>query len=1110
MVKFYRKHYSLCYKCMRITTLLIGIQACFATMLLAGTTNAQNINLDVQQAGIKQVFLSIEKQANVTFVYNEKTIQGLQPLKLKAVNKPLSEVLINISQQIPLQFKQSGSVIGVSRLLDKVIQKSQESNNGSNINPPRKVSGIVTDDHGSFLPGVTVREIPLGIAVSTDKDGKFVIPVYSQNATLVFSYIGFETKEIAIGDQSFLSVSLVPSKSKLDEVQVIAYGTTTQRLSTGAIGKVGSADIDKQTVSNPLEALEGRIPGMVVTQNSGIPGSAVNITIRGRSSIENTSQPLYLIDGVPFNANSLDEINGSYGLGPGYGITGQSPFNSISPQDIESVEVLKDADATAIYGSRGANGVILITTKKGIVGKTQVNGNFAAGAGVVTRSMDYLNTAQYLAMRREAFKNDGATPDASSAPDLTVWDNTRYTDWKKLLIGGTAQVLNADANITGGNDQTQFLVGTNYHRETTVFPGNYGDDRANVHFNLTHNSSNKRFYLMLSAIYSNDKNNLLSNDLTSYINTVPNAPAPYNSNGQLNWSEGGVYYNNPLGYTQQPYSAVTDNLVSNAVLKYTVIPGLDIKTNLGYTNTNLQQKVLLPQSSLNPSTNPVSSAMFGNNTSKTWIIEPQLEYKLKVQKNTFTTLLGSSWQQDLINGNKINATNFSSDLLINSPAAAGSVTATTNYNQYRYESVFGRITYNYDNEYILNVTGRRDGSTRFGPNRQFANFGSAGLAWIFTEEEWFKKNVSFLSFGKIRGSYGITGNDKIGDYNYLDTYVSTSSPYQGTSGLRPSSLSNPNYAWEINTKLEAALDLGFLRDRILISADYFRNRSSNELVQYTLPNQTGFSSVLENFPAVVQNSGFEISINSVNVKSNKFSWSSSFNISIEKNKLVSFPGISTSSYANTYVVGYPLNVKKLLVSEGVDPQTGIYQFNGTNIPADQVSLQNVDPKFYGGLNNSISYKGFQLDFFFQFVKQNALNYYGGANSAINSPGTMSNQPTIVLNRWQNPGDHTAIQKFSQQAISDGTAGLAYYYYIYYSDGIVSDASFIRLKNASLSYSLPSLLAQKIKAQKVRVYVQGQNLLTITKYKGNDPESGSVSGDYLPPLRVLTAGIQFTY
>lgn len=1070
---------------MRINLVIFFIA--IAIFKVTASVNAQNISLKFQNAPIEKVFSAIEKQSSYIFWYDKSLLKNTSKVNLKITNGNLKEALDQCFKDQPLEYEIVDNTIVVKK------KEKQQKKIGIDFFNALNISGKILDENGQPLPGAAIKVKGTALAATSDNIGNFSMPNAPDNSVLVISYLGYETKEITA--TSTMTISLSRSTSKLDEVQVMAYGTTTQRLSTSSISKVSSAEIEKQPVSNPLAALIGRVPGLIVTQNSGLPGSNFTVQIRGRTSIANSSDPLYLIDGVPFNAATLDKINS------------QSPLNSINPLDIESIEVLKDADATAIYGSRGANGVILITTKKGKAGKTQISANAYSGAGEVTRTMDYLNTEQYLEMRREAFKNDGITPTAANAPDLLVWDNNRYTDWRNLLIGGTARTTDMQVNLSGGSENTQFLIGTNYHRETTVYPGDMSDTKGNVHFNLTHRSIDNKFNASLSASYNNDNNNLIAVDLTSVMNLTPNSPNPFDENGNLNWQENGVSFKNPLAYLLQPLKNRTDNLISNAFLKYTLVPDLNISTNLGFTNTYLKQTQLRPKSSFDPNGIETSSAIFANNNAKTWIIEPQAEYTKRIGDHKLNFLLGATWQQDGLDGQRINATNFSSDALMESPAAAASLATTFNYSKYRYQAFFSRINYNYKDRYILNLTGRRDGSSRFGPGKQFANFGAVGAAWIFTQEDWLKDNFKVLSFGKIRGSYGITGNDKIGDYKYLDTYYLTSSPYQGSAGLIPGALSNPNYAWEENKKFELAMDLGFFKDRILLNSSYYRNRSGNQLVAYALPSQTGFSSIFQNFPALVQNSGWEFSLSTINIKSVKFNWTSNINISFAQNELLEFPGLETSTYATQYVIGYPLNIQRSLQYLGVDPQTGIYQFSSTNITSDRNYINDLTPKFYGGVQNTLIYKGFQLDFFFQFAKQKGANFLAVVTGT--APGNMVNQPVYMIDRWQNVNDQAKVQKFTTLGTS-GAAGQANQLYTTYSDARFSDASFIRLKNVNISYSLPKEVLSKIKVSNLRLFLQGQNLFTITNYLGNDPESGSVSNNYLPPLRVLTAGLQLTY
>jgi len=871
MVKIYR--HSLCYTVMRITTLLIGIQACFTAVLLAGTiTDAQTINLDVQQASVKQVFVNIEKQANVTFVYNEKTIQGLDNISLKANNKPLAEVLKSISEQVPLLFKQAGAVIGVSKLDLKSQPKELipgQRNSLDSFPPPLKISGKITNENGEPLAGVSVR-LSQDKATVSDINGVFSIMVPNEKSQLIFSYVGYKTQGIIVGTQETLIIVMSLDLSNLDEVQIIAYGTTTQRLNTGNTSKVTAETIEQQPVSNPLEALEGQVAGLDIVQKNGMAGGGVTVRIRGQNSIAAGNDPLYIIDGVPYFSETPSTSN------LGAVLNGSSPLNFINPSDIESIEILKDADATAIYGSRGANGVILITTKRGKVGKTNLNVNLYGGVSDVTRMMDLLNTQQYLQMRHEAFKNDGKTPGASDYDINGTWDTTRYTNWEKLMIGNTGHTEDAQLSLSGGDTNTQFLLGGGYHKETSVFPGNLADQKGSVHFNVAHTSDNKKLKINFSGSYLSDQNNLIQSDLTSTaLKLAPDSPAPYDANGNLNWAGG--TFQNPLSVLLLTYQMSTANLISNGVLSYQVIKGLQIKTSLGFNSIQINEQTESPASSINPAFGVTTgSASFASTSVNSWIIEPQAVYEKTLGHGKLNTLIGTTFEQSITNGQRYNGSGYTNSNLLGTISGAATITSSTpNYIQYRYDAVFARINYDWDEKYIIDLTGRRDGSSRFGPGKQFANFGALGGAWIFSNEKTIKDVLPFLSYGKLRASYGITGNDQIADYGYINTYGSTTYPYGGTSGLVPTKLLNPDYSWEINKKFELGFELGFLKDHILLTASYYNNRSSNELVGYALPSITGFTSIQYNLPATVQNTGLEFDIKTNNVNSGVFKWTTS-------------------------------------------------------------------------------------------------------------------------------------------------------------------------------------------------------------------------------------------
>lgn len=419
---------------------------------------------------------------------------------------------------------------------------------------------------------------------------------------------------------------------------------------------------------------------------------------------------------------------------------------------------------------------------------------------------------------------------------------------------------------------------------------------------------------------------------------------------------------------------------------------------------------------------------------------------------------------------------------------------------YKYQAFFGRINFNYQQKYIANLTARRDGSSRFGPGKQFANFGALGFAWLFSNEK-FLQNSRYLSFGKIRGSYGTTGNDQIGDYQFFDTYSVNGVLYNGISGLSPTRLFNSDFGWETNKKLEAALELGFFKDRIFTSVEWYQNKSSNQLVGIPLPGTTGFSSMQANLDAVVQNRGFEFTVRTVNFNSGNFNWTTSFNLTVAKNKLLSFPNLASSTYSQQYRVGQPLNIQLLYKFNGVNPQTGIYQFEDLNkdglltAAEDRQIIADLNPKFYGGLQNRLAYKGVSLDFLFQFVSKDSKAY------SMSSAGTMSNKHVRLLDSWSSQGDTGPYQIYTAGFNSSAVTANSLFNQ---STASITDASFIRLKNIALSYKLPLSLNDS----QCTIMLQGQNLLTFTRYDDGDPEFTTYG--YLPPLKVITAGIQLTF
>lgn len=962
----------------------------------------------------------------------------------------------------------------------------------------KTVTGTVKD-HNHLLSGVVVTEEGTQNSVRTDANGYYSLTLQHDDAKLIFEQLDFPIREEEVLNRSVINVSFIKEDGiQLKDVVINAgYYNVKDKERTGSIARVTAKEIENQPVNSVLDALQGRVPGLEITPTSGTPGGGYTIRVRGQNSIAAGNNPLFIVDGVPFDTNSMGDNATSGGI---LMYSSINPLNYIDPQSIESIEVLKDADATAIYGSRGANGVLLITTKKGKAKKTSISIDASTTVINATKLPKLLTTEQHLEIRKKAFANDGVTTYPTTAYDINgTWDQTRYTDWQKLLIGNTAFNHNIRTSINGGNEQTNFMIGANVMKETSVFYGDYAYNKLSFFSTLNHKTANNKLKLQWTTNYGQDKNYLPTQDLTRIARTlVPNAPRLFNEDGSLNWENN--TWTNPLAALNASYRNNTRNLNTNLNTSYQLMDNIVLRSNVGYNRSDLDDSQLNPHTIRNPAfgaTSLQSSNMTKNSGQhEGWLIEPQLDANFNLTASSkLSVLIGGTLNSQTTTKLVILADGFTDNKLINVLSAAKDVMIYKDTEeQYKYAALYGRVNYNLHEKYFFNLTGRRDGSSRFGPNHRFSNFGAVGAAWMFSKES-FLRDVSWLSFGKLRGSYGVTGNDQIGDYQYLNTYNISQNGYDGNILLTTARLYNPDFSWEKNKKLEFALETAFLKNRINLTLNYYQNRSNNQLVGYSLPAITGFTSIQANLNAVVENKGWEMDLQVVPIKSAKFNWSTSFNLTIPKNRLVAFEGLENTSYANSYVIGKSLNSKKIYHFEGINPTTGLYEFTDYNgdgkITAieDKQQVVSLDPSFYGGFFNSISYENFNIDIFFQFSKKKGFNEF--YNYAM--PGTMSNQPLSVVN-----GN---LQNYSSGSNSNAT--LAYSNYIN-SDAIVTDTSFIRLKNVSLSYKLP---LSKNQSNQYVIYAQGQNLWTWSKYKYGDPEQNT---GYLPSLRRISIGFKANF
>lgn len=1048
---------------------------------------AQQFTFSKKGTNLAEVFNEIRRQTGYHVLYTNPKINAKKTLDVNFKNTDLKEVLNACLEPQNLVYKIVRKSIIITRKKRSALQKMVDI--FTNI----VVQGKVVDEKGLPLPNAIIRIKGKPQVYTSNERGAFTIPGVAEGAVVVISYIGRQTREVE-ASADLGNVVLIPENSKLDEIQIIGYGQTTKRLNTGSVSTVTARQIEQQPVTNVLSALSGRMPGVFVQTTNGLPGGNINVQIRGKGSISAGTAPLYLIDGVPFESIMIAPSANIAGAA----ITGATnPLNSINPSDIESINVLKDADATAIYGSRGTNGVILISTKKGKKGATNANLNISKGYNKVANFPKLLNLEQYLMLRKEAFANDNLRPNATNAPDLLSWDQNNATNWPEYLFGHTAQSTDLQAGLSGGAGLTTFNAGGNFHQEDNIISSKARYTRGGLSLSLYHKSENKKLEIQLSnnLVWDSNKSPNMSYSASGMM-LPPNFPL-FDEKGQYYW-----YASNPLAEMDATTHTQTSNIISNLNLSYSLLENLKLSLNSGYNTISINQIQLFPTRSLFPG--GVNYAQYGQNDNRSFIVEPQLNFSRQFGKSNLTVLVGGTYQdRSSING-LFKASNFSNEELMENIASATTIDIRLkNTTDYKYLSGFSRLTYRYACKYIFNATLRRDGSSRFGKGNQFGNFGAIAAAWLFSEEAWLKVNLPLLSFGKLRGSYGLTGNDQITDYQFLSTYNTSGKVYQGISTLSPARIDNTDFHWETTAKLELALELGLFKDKVFLNLNYYQNRSRDQLVNYTLPNITGFPSYQANLPAVIENKGWEFELSSVNLENNKFKWSTTFNISLPKNKLISFENFQNSSYKQTLQIGYDINKINGYRLLRVDPETGkaIYADQSGNpgiSPYSGYTIGKSSPDYYGGLGNTIKYKGFSVDVFFQFAKQMAR---GGIR---NNPGVLLNNYAYMLKRWQKPGDISTIPKAS--TIADP----------YYGNSTANffDTSYIRFKNLSIDYLLPKKISKRIKASKINIYLRAQNLITFWQKENTfmDPESGGffIGQTNVAPGKSFMAGINFTF
>jgi TonB-linked SusC/RagA family outer membrane protein len=1023
-----------------------------------------------------------------------------------------------------------------------------------------KITGVVKDTHNQALVGVTVKVKDSQTATSTDVDGKYEISVADNSAILVFSYIGFVTQQQAVKGKSVINVALSDQSSDLNEVVVIGYGTSKKKDLTGSVGQVSIADLDKAPVISIDQALAGRVAGVQVNSSDGQPGSAVNIVIRGTNSITQDNSPLYVVDGFPIVGFNL---------------------NTFNPQDIESIDVLKDASATAIYGASGANGVVIITTKKGKNGAPQTTFTTTQSFSNNIKTMQLMNSYQFLQyqLERDPTLGSGATPSPTytylTTPGKTLADYQNYptTDWQSPFFK-TGSLRNYSLAVRGGNKETLYSVsGSIDNQDGTIIATSYARYQGRITLDQTLSSkvkvgvnANYAYLSQAGNAVSASTNSGTTNVLYSVWGSSPLAQINDNVPVDVSTNSSNDYKFNPILNQQNLVRNVkTNNLNVNTYLTYAITPDLLFKMTGVINNSTVNNENFNNSNTYygSPYTNPgITNGVNGSiSTAKVnnWANENTLTYThIFNQVHNLNVLAGFTEQ-----GQTSSTYGFGANFVPNeslgisdldegtlNPLATKAISSLSNA-----ASFLGRVAYNYNSLYYLTLSYRADGSSKFSPQNHWSYFPSGALAWRFGQEDFFK-NSKWLSDGKLRLSYGQTGNNRVNDFPYLPTtIVSPTSSYSFNntyvSSIIPLTIANPDLKWETTDQYDVGFDLAFLNSRINLTADLYRKITKNLLLNATLPTSSGYTTAYENIGSV-QNQGLELTLNTVNVATKDFKWSSSFNISFNQNKVLALANNQQSlttavawdngwSSIPAYIakIGQPLGLMYGYIANGV------YQYSdfnktatGTYVLKDNVatngnsraSIQPGDIKYkdlngdgvvnssdytvigrslpihIGGFSNNFTYKNFDLNVFFQWSYGNDIQ---DANELVFNGNALGkqylNQFSSYVNRW------TPANQNSPNYRAGGYFGGGY------SSATVQDGSYLRLKTASLGYNVPQSILQRFKISSLRVYASGQNLITWTKYTGLDPEvstynsalTGGFDYNAYPRPRTIAFGINMT-
>ena len=1007
----------------------------------------------------------------------------------------------------------------------------------------KEVSGKVIDSKdGSPVAGATIKLKGASTATSTALDGSFKISFSGKNAVLLISSIGYEDKEVTVSG-GFVSVEMTPGSTSLSEVLVVGYGQTVKRNVTSSITSVKGSDLENMPVPNFLQGIQGRAAGVFVESQNGKVGEGIKVRIRGSASVSASNEPLYVVDGIVINTgtlsgNALADIN----------------FN-----DVESFEILKDAAATAIYGSRGGNGVVIITTKKGKAGKSKFNVNMQYGTNTPTNKRGFLNSTEFIEFFREAAINSGkyhynrggngfGFPNEAAAVNYMVgvvegrfnrygglttgganWrSDTVNTNWEDLAFQ-ESQTKIIEASASGGNDKTKYFIsGSINDQDGILFYNNFKRYAGRINLEQELNS---RMTLGVNSTISRSRAQRVGADnlFNTPMQIVALAPiTPVRDNQGQFFDRPTTTYYNPLIETENASDvSTTFRNISTVYGQVKIAEGLNFRSEYGLdVLTQNDNRFFGRRTITGQGTNGVGTSSWLRSVRYT--TNNYFTYAKKIaSKHDIDATVGMSFEKRDNNISSVTGQQFANDDLRNLANAATITAGTSSLSEFSILSYFGRVNYRFNDRYLLGLSGRVDGSSVFGESKRFGFFPAVSAGWVITEEK-FMQNLKAVSFMKLRASYGRLGNAQgIADYAWRGVFGT--GRYAGSASIAPGSLQNDLLTWETTNQFDIGFEIGLLNNRLVFEADYYEKRSASDgagfIYNFPLPLTSGFASIIRNV-GEIENKGVEFSLNTTNVSTKDFRWVTNFNLSHNRNKVVKIDGqqdtlsFNDGRFMNSLIVGHPIGSHYGPRYAGVDPNNGdalYYEQDGKTTTNDYNQAGNFvvgdpNPKWFGGVTNTFSYKGFELSVLFQGVfDYEVVNGAGGFMSARGD--WFDNQTRDQLQRWQKPGDVTNVPEARLNWFGDfQSPGVSTQY--------MEDASYVRLKQLTFAYNLPSSILSKAKISSTRIYLTGVNLFTWTNYTGWDPEvntdyrAGNINqgADFYaaPQIRSITFGLNIGF